>query len=251
MSPLLEAALNGARSRDEHPAIPRTPEELARASRAAVDAGADVLHVHAFDPDGAESLEGPVCAAVLKAVRWECPGIPISMTTSAAVEPDPTLRLYLVSEWTQLPDLVTANQGEEGIVDLCEQLMDRGVGIEAGLLSENDARAFVRSGIAERCARVLIEPLDQDVDDALAHAAAMESVLFSAGIYLEQVHHGEGVASWPVSVRALARGHGMRTGLEDMTVLPDGRPAEDNADLVRTAGAMLSTAKHSGAITSI
>jgi uncharacterized protein (DUF849 family) len=41
-------------------------------------------------------------------------------------------------------------------------------------------------------------------------------------------------------VRALARGHGMRTGLEDITVLPDGRPAEDNADLVRTAAAMLS-----------
>jgi uncharacterized protein (DUF849 family) len=204
-----------------------------------VDAGAGVLHVHAFDPDGAESLEGPVCAAALKALRWECPGIPISLTTSAGVEPDPTLRLYLVSEWTQLPDLVTANQGEEGIVELCEHLMGRGVGIEAGLLSEDDAKAFVRSGIAERCVRVLIEPLDQDVDDAVAHAAAMESVLFSAGISLEQIHHGDGIASWPVSVRGLAHGHGMRTGLEDTTVLPDGRPAENNADLVRTAAAML------------
>jgi uncharacterized protein (DUF849 family) len=241
MSPLLEVALNGSRSPDEHPAIPRTPEELASASRAAVDAGADVLHVHAFDPDGMESLEGPVCAAVLKAVRWECPGIPISLTTSAAIEPDPILRLYLVSEWTQLPDLVTANQGEDGIVELCEHLIDRGVGIEAGLLSEDDARAFVRSGIADRCVRVLVEPLDPDVDDAVSHAAAMESVLFSAGISLEQVHHGDGIASWPVSVRALARGYGMRTGLEDTTVLPDGTAAEDNADLVRTAAALLTS----------
>lgn len=240
MSPLLEVALNGARPREEHPGIPRTPEELARASRAAVEAGAGVLHLHAFDPDGVESLEDPVCAAVLKAVRWECPGVPISLTTSASIEPDPVLRLYSISEWTQLPDLVTANQGEEGIVELCEHLIGRGVGIEAGLLSEDDAKAFVRSGIAERCVRVLIEPLDEDVDAAVAHAAAIESVLFSAGISLEQVHHGDGVASWLVSVRALSRGYGMRTGLEDTTVLPDGRPAEDNAALVRTAAALLS-----------
>ena len=34
---LLQAALNGDR---EHPAVPRTPEELAAEARAAVDAGA-------------------------------------------------------------------------------------------------------------------------------------------------------------------------------------------------------------------
>ena len=54
-----------------------------------------------------------------------------------------------------------------------------------------------------------------------------------------QVHHGDGIASWAVSSRALARGHGMRTGLEDTTVLPDGRPPTDNAALVRAAVALL------------
>ncbi len=34
-----------------------------------------------------------------------------------------------------MSDLVTANQGEPGIVELCELLLSRGVGIEAGLLS--------------------------------------------------------------------------------------------------------------------
>ena len=43
-----------------------------------------------------------------------------------------------------------------------------------------------------------------------------------------------------VSARAVADGHGMRTGLEDTTVHADGRQAADNAELVRAAVAMMS-----------
>ena len=42
-----------------------------------------------------------------------------------------------------------------------------------------------------------------------------------------------------MSERALRRGHGMRTGLEDAPFLPDGRPAADNAELVRAASALI------------
>jgi uncharacterized protein (DUF849 family) len=239
MTPVLKVALNGARSPAEHHAIPRTPQEQAAAARASVAAGAQVIHLHAFDEDGLETLAAGACTAVLQAVRAACPGVPVSLTTSAAIEPDPERRLQLVSEWTTLPDLVSANQGEAGIVELCEHLIERGVGIEAGLLHLNDAYAFVRSGLADRCVRVLVEPLDADPAAAAAHGAAMEAVVAEAGIGLEQVHHGDGIASWAVIERALGRGHGIRVGLEDMTVLPDGRIAKDNADLVRTAVGMM------------
>jgi uncharacterized protein (DUF849 family) len=149
--------------------------------------------------------------------------------------------MELIAGWTELPDLVTANQGESRIVDLCEHLIGRGVGIEAGLLSLDDARAFVQSGLADRCSKVLIEPLDQVPDTAVAHAAAMENLLLSAGIALEQIHHGDGIASWAVCKRAVSRGHGIRTGLEDTTVMPDGRLAADNADLVKVAVQMLAS----------
>jgi uncharacterized protein (DUF849 family) len=235
MSPLLGVALNGARTRAEHPAIPHTPAELAREARSAVEAGAAVLHLHAYDAPGAETLAAEPCAAALRAVRAACPGVPVSLTTSAAIEAHAVRRLELVAGWTELPDLVTANQGEAGIVELCEHLLGRGVGIEAGLLELADAEAFVRSGLAGRCIRVLVEPLDPDPDAAVAHAAAMEDVLARGGVALEQMHHGDGVATWAVSARALRRGHGVRTGLEDTTVLPDGSPAADNAALVRAA----------------
>ena len=138
-----------------------------------------------------------------------------------------------------MPDLVTANQGEPGIVKLCELLLSRGVGIEAGLLTSEDARAFVLSGLAGRCRRVLIEPLDADPAVAVEHAAEMEDIVVSAGIALEQVHHGYGIACWAVNRRALDRGHGIRTGLEDLTMLPDGTEARDNADLVAVAASLI------------
>jgi uncharacterized protein (DUF849 family) len=198
-----------------------------------------VLHLHPYDGDGHETLEAEPCAAALRAVRAACPGIPVSLSTSADIESDPRRRLELVASWTDLPDLVTANQGEPGIVDLCGHLIERGVGIEAGLLSLEDARAFVAAGIADRCVRVLVEPLDADPTDAVAHAAAIEQVLDDAGVTLEQVHHGDGVATWHVIERGVSRGHGIRIGLEDTTVLPDGRRPAGNGELVRAAAAML------------
>jgi len=232
----LQAALNGDRI---HPAAPRNPTAIAEAARAAVDAGAQSVHVHAFDDAGRETLEGAACAQVLRAIRVLCPESPISLTTSAAIVGDPRERFRIVEAWEEMPDLVSANQGEPGIVELCELLLSRGVGIEAGLLSIDDARAFVLSGFAGWCRRVLIEPLDVGPDAAVQHAAEMEDIVVSAGIKLEQVHHGYGIACWAVNRRGLDRGHGIRTGLEDITLLPDGTPARDNADLVAAAAHLI------------
>jgi uncharacterized protein (DUF849 family) len=234
--PLLQAALNGDR---DHPAVPRTPVELAAEARAAVDAGARVLHLHPYDADGRQTLEAEPCAAAISAVRAVCPGIPISLSTSAEIEPDPARRRRLVAAWTELPELVTANQGEAGIVDLCALLVEWDIGIEAGLLSLGDARAFVASGMAGRCARAMVEPLGEQPDAAVAEAEAIEELLSNAGIGLEQVHHGDGLASWAVNRRAAAHGHGIRTGLEDTPVLPDGSPASGNGELVAAAAALL------------
>ena len=235
---LLQVALNGSRTAAEHADIPRTPDALAVAAEASVAEGAQVLHLHPYDSAGVETLAAKPCAAALRAVRAACPGVPVSLSTSAAIEPEPARRRELVAGWTVLPELVSANQGEPGIVELCNALIERGVGIEAGLLSVADAEAFVRSGLADRCTRALIEPLAADPAQAVADAATMEETLVAAGISLEQVHHGDGIASWAVNERALSRGHGIRTGLEDTTALPDGRVAADNAALVRAAAAL-------------
>ena len=232
----VQVALNGDQV---HPAAPRTPAAIAGAASAAVRAGAHSVHVHAFDDAGRETLDGVACAKVLRSIRQLCPNTPVSLTTSAAIVPDPRERLRIVAAWEELPNLVTANLGEPGILDLCELLLRRGVEIEAGLLTVDDARAFVTSGLANRCRRALIEPLELDPEVSVRNAASMEEIVVSAGITLDQVHHGYGVACWAVNRRALVRGHGIRTGLEDVTVLPDGSPARDNTDLVTAAVALI------------
>lgn len=232
MPAFLQAALNGDRV---HPAAPRTPAAIAEAARAAVAAGAHSVHVHVFDDRGRATFDGAACARVLGAIRCQCPQTPISLTTSATVVEDPDERLRVIEGWTELPDLVSANQGEAGIVELCEKLLARGVGIEAGLLTIDDAYSFVRSGLAARCHRVLIEPLEEDTALALGNAARMEEIVAAAGIAVPQVHHGYGMACWAVNERALRSGHGIRTGMEDVTLLPDGTPARDNAALVAAA----------------
>jgi uncharacterized protein (DUF849 family) len=239
----LQAALNGD---SVHPAAPRTAAAIAAAAQGAVEAGAHSVHVHAFDHAGRETLNGAACAEVLRAIRSLCPHTPISLTTSATIVGDPQERLRMVAAWQEMPDLVTANQGEPGIVELCELLLARGVGIEAGLLTAEDARAFVRSDLPARCRRVLVEPLDLDTATAVRHAAAIEEIVLDAGIALEQVHHGYGPACWAVNRRALMRGHGIRTGLEDITLLPDGAPAPDNKALVAAAARLIQSLRHSG-----
>ena len=236
----LQVALNGDQL---HSAAPRTPSSIGVAASKAVSAGANGIHVHAFDSAGRETLDGSACAEVLRNIRRLCPDTPISLTTSATIVANPTERLRIVEAWEDLPDLVTANQGEAGIAALCELLLARGVQIEAGLLTVNDAIAFVNSGLAPRCRRVLIEPLEIDINEALRNAEAMEEIVVNAGITLEQVHHGYGIACWAVNLRALAKGHGIRTGLEDVTVLPDNSPARDNAALVAAAVELIQAKK--------
>ncbi|MFJ4295699.1 3-keto-5-aminohexanoate cleavage protein [Curtobacterium sp. NPDC089689] len=228
----LQAAPNGD---VDHPAMPRTPDEIARDAAACVRAGATLLHLHAFDDAGVESLApGPV-ARVLRAVRAACPGIPVNLTTFAAIVPDPAERLRLVGSWTELPDLVAANQGEAGIDDVSELLARRGVGIEACVLSVDDVHTFLRRGGWSRFARLVVEPLEPGPADAVALAVEMEAALVARPVGLPELHHGVGAASWTIMRRAAARGHGIRTGLEDTTALEDGTPVTSNAELVAAA----------------
>jgi uncharacterized protein (DUF849 family) len=106
----LQAALNGDRI---HPAAPRIPAAIAEAARAAVDAGAQSVHVHAFDDGGRETLDGTACAKVLRAIRALCPETPISLTTSAAIVEDPGKRFSIVEAWEEMPELlrIRANRG--------------------------------------------------------------------------------------------------------------------------------------------
>jgi uncharacterized protein (DUF849 family) len=232
---LIQACLNGARAPGEHPALPLTPEQLAADARATVAAGARSVHLHARNADGAESLEPADVAAAVRAVR----GVELSLSTGLWIAGDDVEHRHaLVSAWDERPDLVSLNLSEPGWESLAALLGSIGIGVEAGLATVEDAEALVAGPL--RPARVLVE-IDDETVDAVPAAAAIDAVLDRAGHTAPRLHHGFGPATWDVIDAAVARGHDIRIGLEDVLVLPDGTPAPGNEALVYAARARLST----------
>lgn len=232
----LKCCLNGATRRSAHPAVPETPAQLSEAAAAAVAAGASAIHMHPRDGTGAESLDGSAISPAVAAVRAALgPGTGVGVSTGAWFLPDPADRLAAVATWTDLPDFASVNVHEEGALDLARALLDRGVGVEAGLWHVEGARLLVASGLAERCTRMLVEPLVQDVAAATALADGIEREIDGVAPHVPRLLHGYGTTSWAILDLAVERGHQARIGLEDTTVLRDGSPAADNAALVRAA----------------
>ena len=82
---MLQACLNGARGHDYSPAVPLTPEALARDAAACLAVGANEFHVHPRNADGLESFAAEDIGAALKAVRAAVPGVPIGISTREGI----------------------------------------------------------------------------------------------------------------------------------------------------------------------
>ncbi|HEU5014813.1 MAG TPA: 3-keto-5-aminohexanoate cleavage protein [Roseiflexaceae bacterium] len=232
---LIKVCLNGGRGRDEHPALPFTPAELAQAARAAVDAGAGAVHMHPRNARGAQSLAADDVAAAVAAVRAACPGVPVGGTTIDMIEPDVTKRVALLRSWTVLPDFVSVNFSEHGTRDVCDALLQKGVGIEAGLANADDVRLLLSLGLADTCVRLMFEPDEQHVAEALENVRAMETLLDAAHVQTPRLLHGFEHSAWPLLDIALQRGYDTRIGFEDTLFMPDGSRAPSNAALVAAA----------------
>jgi uncharacterized protein (DUF849 family) len=231
----LVACLNGSRAPGSHPALPLSPADLAADTVAVLAAGATEVHIHPRNETGTESIRPPDVAAALEAIRAAAPGTSVSVTTKLRPGLDAVLRADLVAGWTVLPDLASVNVHEPGALELSSALADRGIGVEAGLWTEDAARLFAGTGLARRCRYVLIEPMDQDTRQALATARAIGAVLDEAGITLPRLVHGEGGPVWAVLDDAAARGLDIRIGLEDTLTGRSGKLAAGNAALVAEA----------------
>jgi uncharacterized protein (DUF849 family) len=237
---LVKCCLNGGTRREEHPAVPLTPSELAAEARAAVEAGAGAVHLHPRDLGGAETLDAAPLDAAVVAVRDACPGAPVGVTTGVwAAGGSAEARRAAVAGWTSRPDFASVNFSEPEPESLCELLLEGGIGVEAGIWSVDDAERLARSGLAQRCVRVLVEPQERETADALANADAIRVRLARAGIDRPLLQHGYGPAAWEVLRAAVRDGLDVRIGLEDAVVLPDGRTASGNAELVAAAIAIV------------
>ncbi|GAA2938187.1 hypothetical protein GCM10010446_24400 [Streptomyces enissocaesilis] len=176
----------------------------------------------------------------VSAVRAVVPeGVRVGVTTGAWAVPDPEQRAELVRSWTVLPDHASVNWHEEGAEAVAVVLLERGVGIEAGVWSGTDgARRFRAWPLAHRVLRVLAEVADTDPGTAAATATALVEEL-GEDLTVALLLHGEDGGAWPVLRAAAGLGLDTRIGLEDVLILPDGSAPEGNAKLVQAARRIL------------
>jgi uncharacterized protein (DUF849 family) len=230
---ILQAALNGRRMRTDHEAVPITPAELQAEALACGAAGARAFHVHPRDAEGHERLDAMWIDAAANAVhdvsRW-----PVSVSTGAWVERDQGRRVALLSRWTG-PDSATVNLSEDEAVDTMRALMGGAIRVEAGVWTMEDAELLLRSGLAERMERVLVELIGVPPSDVAVAADEIHAVLSRAGVLAPRLQHGEGANTWTALEDAVRRGYDTRIGLEDVLVLPDGAHASGNVALVTAA----------------
>jgi uncharacterized protein (DUF849 family) len=234
----LKAAINGGRSKAEHPAVPVSPEEQARAIVECLKAGANAIHLHvraALETGtvvfGKESLFAEDVAQLMTVVRAAAGKAAIGVSTGAWILAEPE-RFRAISAWTIQPDFASVNFSEAGAAQLARLFLSRDVGIEAGLIDFDSAQMLVESRLAPDCLRILLEPQEQEMSDALQTVRAIEDVLSDGGKLPPLLLHGTEATTWPMLDEAITRGYGVRIGLEDTLLMPDGRVAKDNIELV-------------------
>jgi uncharacterized protein (DUF849 family) len=237
----LKVCLNGGRSRGDHPAVPLAPVELAASAAAAVDAGAEAVHLHPRGADGGESLLAAVIAAAVTAVRQACPGTPVGVSTGLWITGgDPAARRSAVAAWAGLPavarpDFASVNLSEPGWEGLCDVLASAGIAAEAGIGSVADTDQLAAARQTVDWLRILVEISDIPAHKAVAAADEVLHRLEELSPAAPRLLHGEGPACWPLIAHAGTLGLPTRIGLEDTIVGPDGSAVTGNAELVQLA----------------
>jgi len=272
---LIEAAINGGRSKAEHPGIPYSPAEIAAEARRSAEAGAAVVHLHARTDDGAWTADPGRYAETIAAVRAAAPGISISITSlrpaGVPVEEIVDLLAALAASAETRPDLISLNLGH-GVV--WEPAADAAVGRRRTRHYPNDYEdvaallaACAKHGIVPELALMDTGFLSNAVallDDRLLpehpwFLLELDSPGYGAGpqvapstvdnyVRLAEAlaacfpatawaAHGHGEPGYAVIERALTTGAHVRVGFEDALTLPGGARPESNGQLVEWAAA--------------
>lgn len=253
---ILSAALTGVlATRQQCPAIPYTPDEIAEEARRAYEAGAAIAHIHAREDDGGPCFRPERYQEILEAVRARCP-ILINFSTGAIglskeerIAHIPATRPEMAAlNMGSMNYAIYSSRRKQFIFDMVFQNPFGEIGYFVQVMNEAGVRpeleCFDRGHIANAAPLVdqglLSTPLQfsfimgvlggipATVPDLVNQAAAVPR-----GSNWQVVAIAEG--QWPMVGAALAMGGDVRVGLEDNYYLAPGQMASSNAELVEKA----------------
>jgi 3-keto-5-aminohexanoate cleavage enzyme len=105
---IITAALTGAEvTREQHPGLPISVEEIAHAAHECAKAGASIVHVHARNPDGSSTQDKAAYQSIIDAIQARC-NVIVQVSTGGAVGMTARERLAPV---TLKPEMATLSMG--------------------------------------------------------------------------------------------------------------------------------------------
>ena len=245
---ILAVAPNGARkTRRDHPAVPITPEEIARTAAACAEAGAAMIHLHVRDAEDKHSLDVERYKAAIAAVRREVGGRLVVQVTSEAVGIyAPAEQMAMVRDLKPeavslaVREIVPDEAAEPAAADFLAWLRGEGILPQFILYSDEDLRRFddlVARGVVPGGRHFLLFVLGRYTAGQVSDPADLLPFLASN----EQAHPWAVCAFGPretaCAVTAAGLGGHARVGFENNLHLPDGSTAPDNAALVAAVSA--------------
>jgi uncharacterized protein (DUF849 family) len=265
MTTILTCAVTGnITTRNDHPALPATPQEIVKACIDAAEAGAAVVHIHVRDPVTAlPSTDLELYRQVAEGVRAGAPDLILNLTTGPGgrfvpgaddpkvAGPGSTLTLperrieHVVALRPEICslDFNTMNSGGSVVINtprslrrMAKEIVAAGVKPELECFDSGDihlANDMIEDGL------IPSSPFFQLVLGVKYGASATPETL----MYLKELlppgavwsAFGIGRFEYPVLAQTFLLGGHIRVGLEDNVYLEKGVLAPDNAALVRKA----------------
>ncbi len=243
---IITAALVGAElTRENTPYLPLTPEEIAAEARAAYEAGAAMVHVHARDRNGVPSQDIEDYRKIIEAIRASAPELILQVSTGGAVWMSAEERLQPLALQPDMASLNTGtlNFGEEVfsnpmpmVRQFARAMQERGIRPELEVYDTGMIPAALRL-LKEG---LLSEPLHFDLVLGVPGGAAgtiknLLHMVESLPPGCTWTASGIGAAQLPITTAAILLGGHVRVGLEDNIYYRRGELTQGNAPLVARA----------------
>ena len=240
---LLMVAPNGARRvYQDHPAIPLTPEELARDAKECLAAGASAMHLHVREADGRHLLDAAAYQEALSAIQDAVGDQLLLQVTSEAggrYSPSEQRRVIEALQPEYVSIAVREWFGDAYEVhasgELCRHLASRGTHIQYIVYSPEDVYHFNNlrdKGVVPHGPAFLLCVLGRYADPPIADPGRLPGFLQA----LAAGDHWAVCAFGPTEGDCLAlaaqQGGHARVGFENNLWRADGQLATHNAELV-------------------
>jgi uncharacterized protein (DUF849 family) len=262
MKTIITVAVTGNQAtRENHPRLPATPEEIATACLDAADAGAAIAHIHVRDPaTAAPSMDLAHYREVVERIRARNSDLILNLTTGPGgryhpSEDDPAVagpRTNLMRPEGRVEhvvalrpeictlDLNTMTFGREVVINMpwsvrrmAEIIHDCGVKPELELFDTGDI-ALARDLLAEGALRS--PPMVSLVTGIRYGFPSTPDVMATAVRLLPPdalwTGFGVGRMAFPMLAQAFLLGGHVRIGMEDTSYISKGQLCRDNAELV-------------------